>query len=461
MDSKQNQNIILKFSCIVSSLLKKWRTLFLVMLICGIGVDVIKTITYNPQYSSSLTAVLKLEENTYSQLEDARSYIKTVEYIFNSQIVKKQLNINDLNLLCTISSVNDTNIVNIQLIASQKQDAYHCLNKMIDWYQKNADQYHFTYDIDVLEKATLNENPINPNSHFNNFKKGFILSGIVVIGFFSIIAYMQDTIKVPGDIENKIDCRLFAKIPYEKKSKGKKFWKKNKSAILISSLKTSFFYKESIKKLRSRLESSANKHGYKTFLITSTFENEGKSSIAANLAISLAQNNHKVLLIDADIRKPSVHKIFELKTKKSLNAYLDEQKTWESQVDYIQKHNLFIMCTKQNLAYAEELTQSQKMKVLIEEARKDFDFVLIDTSPSYYLNEPLILNELVDASMIVVKQNEAQSRFVNETIYRIVNVKNNLIGCIYNASVFDMTKVHKTYGYRYGYNRYERIERRQ
>ena len=71
-------------------------------------------------------------------------------------------------------------------------------------------------------------------------------------------------------------------------------------------------------------------------------------------------------------------------------------------------------------------------------------------------NEPLIINEWVDASLLVVKQNEATLTLINETITRIVQAKNNLIGCIYNSSVADLSRNRKIYGYRYGYNRYSR-----
>ena len=195
-------------------------------------------------------------------------------------------------------------------------------------------------------------------------------------------------------------------------------------------------------------------------MITGSLENEGKSSVAANLALSLAQKNYKVLLIDADIRKPSAHKIFELKTKRCINEYLNGIQKWESQIEYIKKYDLFVLCAKPDLNNSEKMLNGEKMKRLIEEASKEFDYVLVDTSPACFLNEPIIINEMVDASLLVIKQNLATTRAINETISRIVSSKNNLIGCIYNASVIDLIKENKAYGYRYGYNRYDRTRRR-
>ena len=104
-------------------------------------------------------------------------------------------------------------------------------------------------------------------------------------------------------------------------------------------------------------------------MITSSVENEGKSSIAANLALSLSQNRHKVLIIDGDIRKPSLHKIFQIRTDRSINQYLEGKQSWESQIDYLEKQNLSVLCAKQDLENSEKLIQD-RLKGLIEEAKK-------------------------------------------------------------------------------------------
>ena len=463
MDNYQNRNLILKLTCVVSSLLKQWKIVLSIMIVCGMGLDVFKTVTYHPQYSATMQASLTSGETDYAALEGAIAYIKTLDYVFNGQIVnqyiEEQLAVEDLNMTCYITNVDNSNIVNVQVVSNSRSNAFHSLKTIVEWYKDNMSKYNFSYEMNILEDPAINEYTINPNSHKSNFEKGALISGFLVIVLLALQAYFKDTIKTPKDIENRIDCRLFAKIPKENKPRGKKIWIRSKQAILITSLKTSFAYKESIKKLRTRVEQSAKKHGYKSFMITGSLENEGKSSIAANLALSLAQKQYKVLLIDGDLRKPSLHKIFELNTKRCINEYLNGNKAWESQVTYIKKNDLFVMCAKADVDNSEKLINNEKMRTLIKEASKEFDYVIVDSSPACFLNEPLIINEMVDASLLVIKQHLANTRAINETILRLVNAKNNLIGCIYNASVIDLTKEKKVYGYRYGYNRYDRVKR--
>ncbi len=429
------------------------------MLVAGIGYDVINTITYTPQYVSTMQAVLNLEKNTYSQLEEVRSYITTLNYILNGQVaqnyIKEEMNIDELNMTCNVYSNNDTNIITIQVTSPSKQISYSSLVNLIDWYNDNTDQYQFPYEIYVIEKTSLNETPTILNNHIDNFLHGCIPAGMAIVIILALMSYFTANIKTSQDVEYLLDCRLFAKIPKERKKRTRKFWKRNENAILITSIKTSFQYKEAIKKLRSKILASSAKHNYQTIMFTSTLENEGKSSVAANVALSLAKSGKKVLLVDADIRKPSIHKIFNIKTNRSLNNYL-EGDNWTNQVVYLQKNELFIICTTPNVKGSEDLLSNGRLEQLFYEAKKEFDYIIIDTSPSLDLNEPLLIAPYVDAILLVVKQNEASANMINNIIGRLSRVKNNIIGCIYNSNVYDFTKSSKTYGYRYGYGRYRR-----
>ena len=254
MEDNNRQTLILftQISCVVVSVLKKWKFIILISLVCGISFDVVKTMTYVPKYASSATAILSNEVNSYSQLENALGYIDTVEYIFNGQIVenyiKDRMQIEQLDLQCELSSINNTNIIRIQVTSPSKAQAYYALNYMEDWYQMNKEYYQFPYDFKIQEKYSMNMNAINSNSHLNNFRNGSILSAILIVGILGVFAYLKDTIKTHYDIDYKIESRLFAKIPKEIKSKGKNIFKKTKQGLLITSLKTSFHYKESIKK---------------------------------------------------------------------------------------------------------------------------------------------------------------------------------------------------------------------
>lgn len=463
-ENRTNRDLIMKLACMISYVLRRWKVVLLIVLIGAMGTDTVRTLMYHPRYQASVSATLGAEENTYSQLETTRAYIRSLDYIFNGQNVQsylqERLGREDADLTCSVNSVNDTNLVNISVQADTRRDAWFGLQYMLEWYRTNGDKYHFTYDLNVTQTNPISEAPISANSHSRNLMMGGIGGGVLIVALLFLMAYFSDTIKTPGEIATRIDCRMLARLPKEHKRRGIRFWKKNRDALLITSLKTSFRYKEAMKKLRSRIEESSRKHGYQSIMVTSVMENEGKSSIAANLAISLAKGGHHVLMIDADIRKPSLHRILNMETAHSLNAVL-QGKDWKGEVVHSERFHMDVLCSSQDLENAEKLLGSEQMKTLLTEAKDAYEFVIVDTSPAAGLSDPLIVCEHCDASLLVIRQNLAGARRINDTIERLVTVRNNLIGCIYNGAVFDPLSEQKAYGYRYRYNRYSGEGRRR
>ena len=463
-ENRTSRDLIMKLACMISYVLKRWKLIVLIALIGAMGFDTVRTLMYHPRYQASVSATLGSEQNTYSQLDTTQAYIRSLSYIFNGQNVQsylqERLGNEDSTLTCSVNSVNDTNVVNISVQADTRRDAWFGLQYVLDWYRTNGDKYHFNYDLNVTQTNPISEAPVSANSHVRNLMMGGIGGGVFIAAVLLLLAYFSDTIKTPAEITTRIDCRMLARLPKEHKRRGIRFWKKNREALLITSLKTSFRYKEAVKKLHSRIEESSRKHGYQTIMVTSVMENEGKSSIAANLAISLAKGGHHVLMIDADIRKPSLDRILNMETEHSLNATLSG-KDWKKEVMHSERFHMDVLCSIQDLENAEKLLSSEQMKKLLEEAKQTYEFVIVDTSPAAGLSDPLIISEHCDASLLVIRQNLAGARRINDAIDRLVTVRNNLIGCIYNGAVFDPLSEQKAYGYRYRYNRYSNEGRRR
>ena len=459
-ENNQNQDLLTRISCVVSDILHKWTMIVVVMFVCGSVFDVVKTVRYVPQYGSSMTATLGDGSDTFKNLDKIQSYVSTLNYLMNSKnakaYVKHKMDIASTTYSATVTT-QQANIVNISVTADTKKEAYYALGYLTDWYGKNTSRYSFPYSINVLEESSFSTSPVNPLSHKGNFMKGALVGGVVLIFFLALYYLMRETIKSEDEAKHKINARVYAKIPYERKKRVHLF-KKSKKAILITSLKTSFFYRESINKLRSKIEASSQKHGYTSFMVTSALENEGKSSVAANLALSLAKNGHKTLIVDLDLRKPSLDKIFELKTNKSINKAIEGKEPWRSQVLTLEHTGLQVLTCTQDIEHAEKLTEANRLKALLEEFNQVYDYVILDVSPSYLLNEPMTINELVDATLFVVKQDYADREVINETISRLSYVKNNVIGVVFNSRVIESGTSTGTYGYRYGYNRYRNIK---
>lgn len=400
-----------------------------------------------------MTATLSGGEDTFKNIDKVQSYVNTLDYLMNSNnaksYVKKKMPISKTTYKAEVT-LKQANVVKIKVTADTKREAYFSIKLLNDWYSENTERYSFPYNITVLKENKFSTKPVNPNSHIKNFLIGAVGSGFVLSCLFGLYFFLRDTIKSEEEVENKLDTRLYAKLPFEVKKREDA---RNKKAILITSLKTSFFFRESMNKLRSKVEASSDKHGYKSFMITSAYENEGKSSVAANLALALAKNGHKTILVDTDFNKPAVFKIFELDGSKNLNKAIESTTSWRSQV-VSDRSGLDLLPCSQDTLKSEILTNSKKLDEIMKELREEYDFVIVDTSPAYLLNEPMAMNELVDATLFIVRQDYATSDVINETVKRLTYVKDNVLGVVFKNVVSEGNKGTSNYNNRYGYNKY-------
>lgn len=449
----QNENLLTIVKCIIKDILQRWILIVAVMIVFGSVFDFMKTVTYVPQYGTSMTATLSGGEDTFKNIDKVQSYVNTLDYLMNSNnaksYVKKKMPISKTTYKAEVT-LKQASVVKIKVTADTKREAYFSIKYLNDWYRENTERYSFPYNITVLKESKFSTKPVNPNSHIKNFLIGAVGSGFVLSCLFGLYFFLRDTIKSEEEVENKLDTRLYAKLPFEVKKREDA---RNKKAILITSLKTSFFFRESINKLRSKVEASSDKHGYKSFMITSAYENEGKSSVAANLALALAKNGRKVVLVDADFNKPAVFKIFDLDGSKSLNKAIEGTFSWRSQV-VSDRSGLDLLPCSQDTLKSELLTNSKKLDEIMKELREEYDFVIVNTSPAYLLNEPMAMNELVDATLFIVRQDYATSDVINETVKRLTYVKDNVLGVVFKNVVSEGNKGTSNYNNRYGYNKY-------
>lgn len=455
----ENNEPLLRLSCIITSVLKQWRLIIIVVCLCASLFDVIKTITYKPVYGANvIVAVLDGDGKGL----DGDSTVKgneTIRYLFNSSYMRNLVN-KELDQAYFNGSINtivtaNTNMVTINVTSSTQKDAYFQLDKLIEIYREISVRQSFGYYINVIEDITFTNQPMNYNSHRSNYKTGFILGLVGIVGLLGAMSYFKDNVKTPSEVNDKVDARLFAKIPREfKRNQRFSFFNNKKSAILVSHFQTGFGYVEAMNKLASKIENEHIGHKFKTFLITSSLENEGKSSVAVNLAISLAKNKHKVLLVDADMRKPALHKIFEYTPDKTLVEILSDDEAWKKCVVHLDRENVDVIFSTPSNESQELL--SEKFQGFIRKAKRSYDYVIIDSAPSRYIHDTAMISSLCDATLLVVQQNTTACKIINDTIYQLVNNGANVIGAIFNGSVYDITRVRSSYGYRYGYYRYHR-----
>jgi len=207
---------------------------------------------------------------------------------------------------------------------------------------------------------------------------------------------------------------------------------------------------ETIRTLRTNLQFASVDKKLRTILITSSVPGEGKSFIAANLAVAFAQSGTRVLLVDCDIRKGRQHYIFDSHNHKGLSNLLLEN-VREKYSEYIMEtkiKNLSVMFRGVTPPNPSELLGSEKNKELIEILKNNYDLVIFDSAPvNGGLTDSLIMSTLVDGVVVVSVHKETPASLLKTTKKSLENVNANILGTVLNRA---STGSKKYYGHYYG-----------
>ena len=190
---------------------------------------------------------------------------------------------------------------------------------------------------------------------------------------------------------------------------------------------------ERYKALRTSIQYSSYDKELKVLVVTSTQPQEGKSTTVGNLALSLAQNNKKVLIIDCDLRKPSMHKKFDVTNEYGLTETLLGRKKFED-VIHSYKPLLDILPTGKTPPNPLEMIGSDSMKALIEELRHEYDYILIDTPPVLAVSDATVLSTIADGVIFVVMASKSKKEQILKAKQELDKVKAPIVGSILNAS---------------------------
>lgn len=192
------------------------------------------------------------------------------------------------------------------------------------------------------------------------------------------------------------------------------------------------YYAEAFRTIKTNIKySSADKHK-KVLLVTSTEAGEGKSTISANLALSLSQDNKKVIIIDGDLRKPSVHKQFRISGSVGLTEVLIGEQSLDS-VKYKINPYLYAIVSGHIPPNPAELLASEEMEKVIEKLREEYDYVIIDTNPIGLVADAQILSSKVDGVILVARYEKTKKENLLSCKKMIDQVGGNTIGVVLNG----------------------------
>lgn len=219
---------------------------------------------------------------------------------------------------------------------------------------------------------------------------------------------------------------------------------KKKAAVNPRPIASTFQIVEAYKTVRTNLLFALAPHNLKIVLISSAEPNAGKSTVSSNLAITTAQTGARVLLIDADLRKPSQHRTFRVKKHNGLSRVLSGELSFEECVNHEVAHNTDLLPSGSLPPNPSELLSSQPMDELLELALAQYDYILIDTPPLGVVSDALVLCEKAAGIVLVTRQGQTTYDELRTSIESVNNVNGKLLGVVI-SDVNDSTRPYRNY----------------
>ena len=434
-----------------------------ILIICGvvvifvIGVFIYDKSIKKPLYTTYTTIILTKSNETQTGTTITQNdillnqkLVETYSKIIKSKLVLEQVisetgvtyTAEELGENVNVEAYENTEMLKISVTDQDPELAASIANSIAQVFSGEIAKIYQINNISVVDVA------VTPEEVSNNTLKRDLLIALFIsifgtIGVVFVVYYFDDTVKLTDDLEEEIGMPVVAKV--FKSDIGSK---NNRKVELLAQKYPKSVVSESIKTLRTNLQFSSVDEDIKTILITSSIPGEGKSFISANLAISFAQTDKRVLIVDCDMRKGRQHRIFKLSNSKGLSNLLIDDMT--NLKDYINKTSVpgvHVITRGTVPPNPSELLNSKKNADLLRVLKAKYDVIIYDGVPCNGLPDSIIMSKLVDKVLIVSSDSMTPKSVLESTKKQLESVNAPIAGDVLN----NVNRKNSTYGKYYGY----------
>jgi len=298
-----------------------------------------------------------------------------------------------------------------------------------------------TSSVEIVDRAQLPESPVKPNKR-KNLALGLVLGTMLGVGVAFLLDYLDRTIKDEDDVQEKLGLSILGTVPKIAMNEGD-----GKPASLITSLEPLSPAGEAFLALRTNLLYIVTNKKHRTVLVTSCLPDEGKSTVAANLAATLAQTGAKTLLVDCDLRRPSLHNILGQTDVPGLSDLLVGEAQQALAVRHVAALNLDFLPDGTEPPNPTQLLNSDKMRDFLTNTHDHYDYVVLDVPPLLPVADALILASQVDINILVVESCRIPERLALRAVRSLHAHGATPAGVVLNDKTGKGSKYYGAYSY--------------
>lgn len=445
-------DLIELFNKALRMMLGSWKILAAVLILLTIVSTVYARVTYEPSYESrtsfAVSKELNGEKNYQYNINAADELSTSFESLLYSDVMMDELcsDIGEAVLPAEISSsrIGTTNLFTVYVRGSNPDDVEKVIQAFLDNYAKVFKAALMNINLDIIENPEKPE-VCNEPRYLRNI---VIADGVALAVYLAVIilaVFFRRTVTEEEDIKNWLRSTCLGTLPYIRKVQGQ-------DGTLITADGSRYVeLKEGIGSIRRRIEREKEKSGYKSFLLTAACDGEGTTTVAANLALSLAYRGYKTALVDMNFHTPHLKTLFHFPDEPEYRRSIDIGDIVYTEYRADACSDLYVYTIDRPTGQVLEILNSRRFREFIPVLAGKYDYILCDAPPVLQRNDALLAANLVNASVFVIKEDRTSVPDLVEAMERLDETSSHVMGCILNGSKTHVSRYGYGYGYGYGY----------
>ena len=369
--------------------------LLVLVVLCGSVFSAYSYMNYRPSYTAYASFTVKVANPLYAGVstynsKTAEQMATTFPYILTSGVlqerVKGHLGVSYLPSI-SVSANSSSSIITMYVTDGNAQNAYDVLNAVMTYYPEIAEFVVGSTVLVKLDESGVPQVPDNSFSFKSSAIKGVLIGAAIWFVIVFIFAITKNTVYNEEKLKRIISAPCIGLIPQVKLNK------RNRCPLIYKN-KTHTGFSEAIRLLRLRAEKILAESNKKVLLISSAIPGEGKTTISVNLAAAIAKKDRKVLIIDCDLRNPSIAKTISVGGNYSLPEFIRGEASFREVIAETEVTNLFAVSGGEGGDVNIDTTSLSKISELVNMAKKEFDVVILDTPPCSLLADASEFSDL-------------------------------------------------------------------
>ncbi len=281
--------------------------------------------------------------------------------------------------------------------------------------------------LSVVQPAVAPESPVSPRPFLNTLIAALV-AAVVAVGIALLAERLDDRLKTSEDVQEATGLATLGAIPRMRSEKGR-----DEFYALAALLYPRSSAAEGYRTLRANLEFASLDVPIRTLLVTSASPGEGKTATAANLALVLAQAGRRVLLVDADLRKPGLHTMFRLSNERGITTLVRSDDVALPMVAHAtEEKRLHVLSSGPVPGNPAELLGSQRMRTILARLQGQYDMLVLDSPPLSVVADPAILGSFLDATLLVVDAERSHRSQVRQARDALAKADARVLGTVLN-----------------------------